>query len=473
MPQLSGDLNLAGREISVQLYAPHAAQWRIHQAMRKYRFVVADCGRRMGKTLAGDNELSKNALEEPGSVNWWVAPTVRQAEPPFEQAARALYSLLRKKPNETKMRLDLINGSRIEYRSADDPENLRGDGPSFVVIDECRKIKARAWKEVLRPSIVDHMGRVLFISTPNGRDWFEELFRMGQHKDYPEYWSIQLPSSANPFLSRAEIEEARRTLPDRVFRQEFLAEFIDDAGVFRGVRRCIRGKLQEPLADHTYVLGWDVAKHEDFSVMTVLDAASGQVVAFDRFNGVEYPLQLARLVLLAKKYNDAYVIMDSTGVGDPLFDMVRGLGLTVEGYYFTNLSKKEIVDGLSLAIEHQRVTFPNIPELIDELEAFAYKITESRNVVYSAPEGHHDDCVFSLALAVHGAHLGASIPIIGRGRSQAIEMSTTHEDLDDVMAARQAATARIFGRLMEGRGFLPTRWDTPGVIDEDDEIGIV
>lgn len=397
------------KQMEVQLYTPHDGQMVLHNSQARFR--VMACGRRFGKTLAATNELSKNALECPSTLNWWVAPTYRQTEIAFEIMAEALKPVLTKPANRSRMRLDLVNNSVIECRSAERYENMRGDGPSFVVFDEASKIPKAAWTEVVRPALADKQGKAIFISTPWGRDWFWELYMRGQDKEFPDWWSKSFPTTANPFVPVAEVEEARKTLPWHVFAQEFLAEFLDDAAtVFRGVDRCAIGSFKEPQIGHHYIIGWDAAKYQDYSVFTVMDCNTQEVVSFDRFNGIEYNLQIdEHLVPLVRKYNDAHVIMDVTGVGDPLMEEVRKREIGVEGFYFTNTSKKELIDRTVVAIEHGYISYPPIPELLNELKAFSYEITRSKNIVYSAPEGEHDDCVISLCLAVHGAKIGAPI----------------------------------------------------------------
>lgn len=394
----------------ITLYTPHAGQMKLHES--KARFRVMACGRRFGKTLAATNELAKNALEHNNTLNWWVAPTYRQTEIAFELLCEALKPVLAKPPNKSKMRLDLINGSVIECRSAERYENMRGDGPSFVVFDEASKCPKAAWTEVVRPALADKQGRAIFISTPWGRDWFWELFQRGQNDDFPEWWSASFPTTANPFIPEQEVEEARLTLPWMVFAQEFLAEFLDDAAtVFRNVDACATGSFKEPLYGHNYVIGWDVAKYQDYSVFTVLDCHTQEVVHVERFNGVEYKSQIRHHLLpLVHKYNEAHVIMDITGVGDPLLEEVRSYEIGVEGYYFTNTSKKELVDRAVIVLEQERVTFPPVPALVHELKAFSYEMTKAKNVIYAAPEGEHDDCVISLCLAIWGAKIGATIP---------------------------------------------------------------
>lgn len=376
-------------------YRPHPAQNKFHSS--EARFKVCCTGRRWGKTLAATMEILKDALANPGCLNWWVAPVYGQTMVAYRMLSKGRKVIA----NDLRSlkRIELIQGSAIEFKSADNFDSLRGSGIHLLVIDEAALVDREAWEEALRPTLTDTKGKAIFVSTPKGRNYFFELFCRGQDPQYPEWESFTFPTSSNPYISPDEIEEAKRTLPDTVFRQEYLAEFLEDsAGVFRNIKACIQGSFEEPQSNHSYILGWDVAKHEDFSVMTVVDETTRHVVAFDRFNQIDYTFQLLRLSNLAQKYQAA-IIMDSTGVGDPLFEQVRKLGYAVEGFNFTNTSKQQLVEHLAVLLEQQRITFPNIPELIHELELYQYEMTRAGNVKYSAPQGYHDDTVISLGLA--------------------------------------------------------------------------
>lgn len=436
------------RQLKVQLYTPHAGQMVLHSCKKRFR--IMSCGRRFGKTLAGTNEISKFALEHAHSLCWWVAPTYRQTEIAFDLLAEALRPVCAKEPNRSKLRIDLINGSIVECRSAERYENMRGDGPDFVVIDEASKVPRAAWFEVIRPALADKQGQAIIISTPWGRDWFWELYMLGQNEDDPEYWSKSFPTSANPFIPEGEIENARRTLPKRVFEQEFEAIFHDDAAtVFRGISECAVGSFKEPDPMHSYVIGWDIAKYTDYSVLTCMDMQTQEVVAWDRFNGIEYKAQIPRVKEMADLYNNAHVLMDSTGVGDPVLEEARDYGIDIEGYYLTNASKAAIIDRLVVAIEKQQVLFPPIEVLLNELKAFSYELTKSRNIVYSAPEGTHDDTVISFALAVYGARMGGPIPMAVT-RSQAVPDPTKPQAIetnDPFIQARQQQMGLTLNKL--------------------------
>lgn len=426
--------------VHVQLYTPHPGQLVLHNC--PVRFRVMACGRRFGKTLAATNELAKKALEKPSSLNWWIAPTYRQTEIAFDLLCTALQPVLSEPPNKSKMRLKIINNAVIECRSAERYENMRGDGPSFAVFDEASKCPKEAWTEVVRPALSDNQGGAIFISTPWGHDWFWELFVAGDPNGAnhdPEWWSQSFPTSANPFIPAKEIESARKSLPMAVFEQEYMAHFNDDASsVFRGVDNCKRiGGFIEPKKGHYYVVGWDVARYRDYSVFTVVDCSTRDVVFWKRFNGLEYRDQIDNhLVPLVRQYNNAHVVMDSTGIGNPLPDEVRLRDVSCEAVYFTNASKKNVIDRAVVAIEQRQITYPDIPDLIHELKAYGYEFTASRNIIYNAPKGQHDDCVISLALAIQGAKLGGEIPMLLTNRPdplvQHTEEMVQRHDVDEL-----------------------------------------
>jgi phage FluMu gp28-like protein len=304
-----------------------------------------------------------------------------------------------KRKLESSLELWFVNGSHLQFRTLENPDNLRGFGIDFLVVDEAEFMLKDVWEQILRPTLADRKGRGLFTGTPKGKNYYYELFTRGQDDMFPDYESFTFPTSSNPYIDAGEIETARRELPSSSFRQEYLAEFLDDgAGVFRGIRRCIAGKLLDaPIRGERYYIGVDLGKHVDFTVLCVFDKRR-QLVGFERYNQIEWPFQKARITETARKWNNASVLIDSTGVGDPMFDELRRAGLNIQGYQFTNETKKNLIEALSVDIEQGRISYPDIPVLLNELEIFGYEITKAGNVRYNAPEGYHDDCVIALAL---------------------------------------------------------------------------
>jgi hypothetical protein len=261
------------------------------------------------------------------------------------------------------------------------------------------------------------------------------------------YSSLRFPSVASPFFPESEWEDAKRTLPSDVFRQEYEAEFLEDsAGVFRNVEGClieplIHANSRELKIVRDMVIGCDVAKHTDFTVLIAMDAATGRCWAMDRFNHLDWPIQKERIVSFVRKYRGR-LILDATGVGDPIFDDLKGVLPDVEGFKLSAVSKTSLIQRLIVGVEQQRVSWPGgtavggqksevgkeedsdginrihgmgksalrEPQgntscwdvLTNEMKRYEYAISASGNLSYNAPSGYHDDCVIALALANHG-----------------------------------------------------------------------
>lgn len=379
-------------------YKPHPKQLEFHQSKARFRILAS--GRRWGKTKAGANEFIKMLTEAPPrSVGYCVAPTYSHTEKQWKEILYYCPRELIIEVNVSKHRIKLIGEREIQFKSADNPDTMRGESVSVVWVDEHNQIKEDRWTMELRPSLMDTHGKGIFTGTPKGKNWGFQLFTRGQDPSQTDYKSFAFSSYTNPYLDPKEIDEFKRDMPELAYRQEILAEFLDDVGsVFRRVKDCINGSLEPSQPGKKYVAGCDLAKHEDFTVIYVLDY-KGHLCHSDRFSQLDWVFQSKRIAEICKQYGNARLIIDSTGVGDPIFDYLKRLNVKVEGYKYTTASKADLIENLSQMIETKQLTYPNIPELINELGMFGYHRRASGTYEYSAPDGYHDDCVNALALA--------------------------------------------------------------------------
>lgn len=368
------------------------------------RFNVVNCGRRWGKTVLGIDRLLAPAIA--GHPAAWFAPTYKYLIEPWREARQILSPIVAAK-NEQEKQLRLITGGVVDFWTLDDPNSGRGRKYTRAVVDEAAMARnlEEAWTKAIRPTLADYRGDAWFLSTPKGRNFFWRIYTKGLDPAEAEWAAWSFPTRTNKVISEEEIEAARLELPDRVFRQEFLAEFIEESGgVFRGVAESVdegRSADEPPRADTPYFMGVDLARVEDFTVLSVVDEHDRQV-AFERFNQISWERQIAAIVALADRYR-ADVILDSTGVGDPIFERLRDAGLAVTPYQFTASSKPRLIDHLAMRIERGEARNMDLPVQTAELMAFEYQMTPSRHVRMNAPEGMHDDCVIARALASWGA----------------------------------------------------------------------
>lgn len=380
-------------------FEPHPQQREVME--HPARFKILACGRRWGKTTLSVIAILTSAWENKGSVNWWIAPSYRQSKVGYRILSKLLKnSEIVEKKSENELYIRLINDSIIEFKSAERPDNLHGEGLKMVVMDEAARVDKQVWYEVLRPALADTRGKAMIISTPKGKNWFYEEWLRGF--DDSDYKSWQFPTYGNPYISREEIEKMKAQMPELEFREQILAEFIDASGtMFSNVRHCVDNTISIPVPPKlgmSYVAGVDLARYEDFTVITVLDN-QGRMVYFDRFNDLVWNVQIERI----KRAWDIYkpvMAVDSTGPGDIVVEHLRGLGLNVIPYRFTAQSKEQLLYKLMYAIERQMIRFPFIPQLIKELESMRFETTPTGATRFKVVSGH-DDCVMSLALAAH------------------------------------------------------------------------
>ena len=359
LPLLIYALLQEGMMAVVLNYVPHEAQRAIHEA-RRFRFRTVCTGRRFGKTLCLAAELlDRGGCEQPSPQEaggygvarlagdyGWIAPTYNVAErgiEAFRDIADGFIKVVGRMP--TRVEFEGAAGPvRVWFLSADNADNIRGYGFQGLVVDEAAMIPEQVWHYVLRPTIAQTLGWAVFVSTPKGRNWFYDLFTRGLDPTETEYAALSFPSKASPYFPASEWEDARRTLPVDVFRQEYEAQFLEDsAGVFRGVDACLiqtadcrpqtadsynavglttkdtKGTKAYALGRRHIVIGCDVAKHTDFTVLVAMDAETGVCLEMDRFNQLDWPVQKERIVAFARRWRGR-VFMDATGVGDPIYD---------------------------------------------------------------------------------------------------------------------------------------------------------
>jgi hypothetical protein len=391
-------------------YTPHAGQVPVH-ASRAPRRVLA-CGVRWGKTTCAAAEAVAASLQ-PSPPNtfrrgWIAAPTYDLSDKVFREVAlifqsRLMPFVVRVSEHERLALVQNMGGGWTEIRgkTAENPVSLLGEGLDWLIIDEASRVKPDTWERFLSARLLDKKGWALLISSPKGKGWFYDAWRMGQRKANGfESWNS--PTITNPTIDAAELEAIRRRIPEAIYRQEYLAEFIEGAGaVFRNVRECATGDFYERDRSRTYVAGLDLARTEDYTVLTVLDDEF-RVVFLDRFTRLDWAIQVDRVKTALEYYGKPPVLVDSTGAGEPIYESLLSAGVRAFPYQFTQKSKADLINNLALRFERREVRLPRrevAPELIDELESFQFTITDSGNVKTGAPSGYHDDCVISLALA--------------------------------------------------------------------------
>jgi len=381
-------------------------QSRIVRHPAKVKVLAA--GRRFGKTfMCGVIVVAAAAA---GNRVAWVVPTYKNARPAWRWIEQHLAPLLGKdgpvRVNRSTLTAEFASfggraGGFIGVYSADNDVSIRGEAFHLIIVDEAARVSEQTWTDVLMPTLADFGGDAILISTPLGRNWFWREWERARSKMDRELAAFTAPTTDNPMPSiRRAAELVKDRVPERVYRQEWLAEFVDDGGgIFRHIREQATAEPQErALEGHRYAIGVDWGRFSDFTVLTVLDCTLRAVVWIDRFNQIDYTIQKGRLMALCERFKPDAVIAEQNSMGVPLVEDLIRMDLPVAPFQTTNASKAQAVDGLALAFERRALTIPPDETLITELQSYTAERLPSGLLRYSAPEGLHDDMVMSLML---------------------------------------------------------------------------
>lgn len=381
-------------------------QQSIFDAKAKYKIAVK--GRRFGLTKGAANDFIKSALEKKFTRGLWVDTVNANIDKYIE---RYFVPHLKKLPStmwdwRKQAKMLVINDAYIDFRSAEHPETMEGFGYDKAFLNEAGIIlkDAYLWDNAIRPMFWDYPNiQVVIGGTPKGGGGkFEELARRGEDPSQPSYLTYHFSSFDSPFehIHKA-IREDMQSMPERVIKQEVYAEFLEDSGVvFRNVSSVCTEVPIPPVRDHMYVMGVDLAKVQDFTVIAVYDRSTNKQVYQSRFNTLEWPYQKKKIQEICMTYNRALISLDATGIGDPIADDLLRAGLPVEPMKLTNTSKKELIEKLSIWIEQKKLRMINDPLTITEFNNFTYDMSSQGRIIYNAPVGFNDDIVIAHALAI-------------------------------------------------------------------------
>jgi hypothetical protein len=363
------------------------------------RFGIIEASTKSGKTVGSIAWLVEEALHgKPGYNYWWGAPVFPQADIAYRRIKQFLTpdSFVAYATPQPRIELTGV-GTTIWIKSADNPDSLYGEDVYAGVGDEITRWKEDSW-HAFRSTLTATKGKCRLIgNVKDRRNFAYKLARQAQKGDLPGWHYAKITwhdAVAAGVLDPDDIEDARRTLPETVFRALYEAEADDDGGNPFGLSH-IEACIVPELSSHP-VAAWgvDLAKKQDYLVLIGLDS-NGNVAAFHRWRGVPWRDSIRRIHRIVGE--DIPALVDSTGVGDPVLEELQHEHGNFFGFHFTLVGKQKLMEGLAVSIQGREIRFPDGP-IRQELDSFQYQLTRTATR-YSAPEGENDDCVCSLALA--------------------------------------------------------------------------
>lgn len=375
--------------VRLLLPKPHPGQERM--LAEAARINVACCGRRFGKTKFGIDLL---AARPPFSAVHgypvaWFAPTYKLQTEVWKEAKRVLRPLI-SSINTQERRLELVTGGVLEFWTMDGDDPARGRKYGRIVIDEAamvRDLRAK-WDESIRPTLTDYRGEAWLFSTPKGRNDFARFFDDAGARTGWARW--QIPTRHNPYIDPAEIEQARRDLPELVFRQEYLAEFVDFAGTV--VRReWLQTAAAPPLLRISAGVDLAISTKEgaDWTACVILGQDSeGRIWVLDaaRIRGTFHEV-LSFITNMARKWSPSAIAVEQVQYQAAVVqELLRTTTLPVRGVH---PDKDKYTRFLPLAVRYEQglvVHNQGLPQdFLAELLAFN--------------SGEHDDFVDAMAHA--------------------------------------------------------------------------
>jgi hypothetical protein len=398
------------------------------------RYNVLCIGRRAGKTFLGAWLALSAALA--GKPVGWFAPSYKFVLEAWRELLAWAGPVARRVSSQER-RIEFAGGGVIEFWSLENRRAGQSRKYALAVIDEAASVAGlrTLWNQAIRPTLLDLAGRAWFLSTPQGINYFFELFQQGRDEEFPQWQCWQAPSSVNPLLKPDELAAMMAEMPEDDVRQEILAEFIRGEGaVFRNIVACLGATPALPAehADHHVVLGVDWGKDRDFTVISAYCRTCAREVEIDRFRQIGWQVQRDRLAAKIEKWRPRIALVESNSIGEVNLEELASAGWPVRGFLTTAQSKGPLIRRLALAFEKTLAQWLPEPVARLELEAFmAVKSPLTGFTQYRAPEGGHDDTVIGRALA----YIAAEMPEI-----------VSHEQL---RAAQMAPGAQLLQPLFE------------------------
>lgn len=393
-----------------QGYSPYPHQLAVHRALnyayRSGKVYVVKARRQVGKSILVEQELLRFAINFARTTNACVSPTLSQARKVFQDIIDCICdSGVVKKKNETLLEIELINGSRIFFKSAEQRESLRGYTISGILcIDECAFISDDIFNTVI-PWCNVHKAPILLTSTPKFKEGF-----------YWSYWNLGLdPDNENVqsfdfndfdtsmLLAPDKLEEYRKILPSGQFRTEYLGEFLDADGiVFQGFKECVG--FSESYQKLYVGIDWGTGNGEDSTSISVLNERCEQVFYFN-FNDKNTTSQIEFISEFLNRHRGVIklVVPELNSIGTPMTELLRGKcpWVKIEGVTTTNTSKCDMVNALQVAFEQGKIKILDEERQLRELSMYEAQFNpKTKNITYNAPRGHHDDTVIALGLSL-------------------------------------------------------------------------
>jgi phage FluMu gp28-like protein len=396
------------KKVNITLPKPYDAQIPVVKSCLKSddKFIILNGSRQVGKTFLLAIIAIYWAQSEPGQHIMIVSPTDSQVKKIYKQILSLIepaaeYLIKSSKAQTGDAEVVFNNKSVIIFRSAASENSLRGYSNTHLLLDEAAFIKEDTWTTILAPTLSVRGRKCLICSTPKGKNFFAKMYSLGLNLE-KGYKSYKITYHQNPYANLEFIMQQKQVLPDDIFAQEYLGEFVDATGIFKYVDEVSTlHRVSGPVYGKSYSIGVDIAFKTDYTVAVCLDD-SGNMVDYIRFNQVDTHTMQTKLKEFFSKWNPRKIVIEENNQGIPVIDGLQRMGVTnIERFQTNARSKNELINKFMSAFNNRELHLINEDVIKEEFKAFTYSLTANGNITFSAAYGH-DDIVMASAFAYQG-----------------------------------------------------------------------
>lgn len=398
----------------------------IKDAKGSGKIVVVKSRRQVGKSTLISNILLYYAFNYAGTKNYCLSPTLKQGKTIYKTIINAISGCgVIKSKNSTELTIVLVNGSQINFKSAEQKESLRGETcTGILAIDECAYISSDIYN-IVKPWCDFHKAVTLMVSTPFVKSgFFWEYYNHGLNREYNcvsiDWADEKYEVDMNFILPQSKLDEYRKLLPKNVYLTDYCGLFIDDDGtVFTDFKKCVH-KNEIKDGDKLYLgVDWAAGVESDDTVIVAFNQY-GKQVYLDYFNKLTPTQQIDRIEKFIVQYKNQIVVVQTelNSLGTPLTDFlkerpqIKTIANKFLGFNTTNPSKNAIVQNLQIAFEQGIIEILDDEKQLSELATYTAEYNaKTRNVSYNAPNGLHDDICIAMMLAYDAFKNGMAVGV--------------------------------------------------------------
>ena len=383
--------------MNIQLFKPYKRQKQFidRYADTEDLFGVISSPRGSGKSLLSMNLMLYWLLQKPKRKGGYITPVYGQGKSIMDQIVATSEGVITAS-NRMEGTITFMNGSTLKFLSSDNPDNIRGFRFTHLIIDEAAFIKEHALNTAILPTLNPNGKKCLMVSTPKGKNFFHNWYNK------EGVVSMKFPLTDCPYINPILIDEARKSLPPDIFKQEFEAEFVDSANdVFVGVEKCATVTNFDSVSSKEVYVGIDTGLSDDKSVLTIIDTV-GRVmnVLSDNHNNI---VTIAdKFVSVLSRYRVIGGYIEVNGIGRAMYDLIQPKSPRIRPFNTTQDNKTEMVRKLIHDIETMSIELPSrelLPQLHKEFSTYTYKLSQTGKLSFTHSTGQKDDHIDSLMLA--------------------------------------------------------------------------